>query len=39
MFFGHKHVETGKNCSYEVATFLNYHVPLIVKHILDIYRI
>ena len=26
-YFGHKHVETGPNCSHELATFLKYHVP------------
>ena len=29
MYFGHKHVETGPNCSNELATFLKYHMPLI----------
>ena len=28
MYFGHKHVETGLNCSHELATFLKYHMPL-----------
>ena len=28
MYFGHKHVETGPNYSYKLATFLNYHMPL-----------
>ena len=28
VYFGHKHVETGPNCSYEVATFVKYHMPL-----------
>ena len=28
MYFGHKHVETGPNCSCELATFLKYHMPL-----------
>ena len=28
MYFGHKHVETGPNCSDELATFLKYHMPL-----------
>ena len=25
MYFGHKHIETGPNFSYELATFLKYH--------------
>ena len=29
MNFGRKHVETGRNCSHELATFLKYHMPLI----------
>ena len=29
MYFGHKNVETGSNCSHELATFLlKYQVPL-----------
>ena len=28
MYFGHKHVETGPNCSHEFAIFLKYHMPL-----------
>ena len=28
MYFGHKHVETGLNCSNELSTFLEYHIPL-----------
>ena len=28
IFFGHKYVETRPNCSYELATFLKYHMPL-----------
>ena len=28
MYFGHKHVETGPNCSHELATFFKYHMPL-----------
>ena len=28
MYFGHKHVETGSNCSHELATFFKYHMPL-----------
>ena len=28
MYFGHKHVEIGPNCSHELATFLKYHMPL-----------
>ena len=28
MYFGHKHVDTVPNCSYELATFLKYHMPL-----------
>ena len=31
MYFGHKHVETGPNCSYELATFLKYHMSLSMK--------
>ena len=30
MYFGHKYVETGLNCSHELATFLKYHMPLIL---------
>ena len=26
--FGHKHVETGLNCSHELSIFLKYHMPL-----------
>ena len=28
MYFSHKRVETGPNCSHELATFLKYHMPL-----------
>ena len=28
MYFGHKYVETGPNCSQELATFLKYHMSL-----------
>ena len=28
MYFGHKHVETGPNCSHGLATFFKYHMPL-----------
>ena len=28
MYFGHQHVETGPNCSHELATFPKYHIPL-----------
>ena len=28
MYFGHKHVATGPNCSYELANSLKYHMPL-----------
>ena len=28
MYFGHKYVESGPNCSHEFATFLKYHMPL-----------
>ena len=28
MYFGHKHVETGPNYSYKLATFLKHHTPL-----------
>ena len=28
MYFDHKHVETGPNCSHELSTFLKYHMPL-----------
>ena len=31
MYFGHKHVEIGGNCLYEIATFLMYQMPLIFK--------
>ena len=27
IYFGQKHVETGSNCSHELATFINYHMP------------
>ena len=30
MYFRQKHVETGPNWSYRLATFLNYHMPLKV---------
>ena len=29
IYFGHKHVETGANYSYELATFLKYYMPLM----------
>ena len=29
MYCGYKHVETGPNCSRELATFLKYHMPLV----------
>ena len=28
MYFGHKHVETGPNCSHDLATFPKNHMPL-----------
>ena len=28
MYFRCKHVETGRSCSHELATFLKYHIPL-----------
>ena len=28
MYFEHKHVETGPNYSYKLATFFKYHIPL-----------
>ena len=28
MYFGHKHVETGPNCSHELPTFLKYQMSL-----------
>ena len=28
VYFGHKHLETGPNYSYELATLLKYHMPL-----------
>ena len=28
MYFEHKHVETGPNCSHKIATILKYHIPL-----------
>ena len=28
MYFRHKNVEIGPNCSHEIATFLKYHMPL-----------
>ena len=34
MYFGHKHVETGPNCSHELVTLLKYHILL---HILLIH--
>ena len=27
-YFGHKHVETGLNCSHELSIFLKYLMPL-----------
>ena len=27
MYFGRKRVQTGPNCSNELATFLKYHMP------------
>ena len=30
IYFGHKHIETGPNCSNGIATFLKYHIPLII---------
>ena len=30
MYFVHKHIETQPNCSYELATYLKYHMPLIL---------
>ena len=36
MFYGHKHLETGPNCSHELATFLKYHMSLNkIKTFLD----
>ena len=32
MYFGHKHVETGRNRLHELATFLKYHMPLMGKN-------
>ena len=32
MYFGHKHIETGQDCSHELATFLKYHMPLKTLH-------
>ena len=29
MYFSQKHVETGPNCSDEIATFLKHHMPLM----------
>ena len=29
IYFGNKHVETGPNCSHELATFLKYYMSLI----------
>ena len=28
MYFGHEHVETGRSCLLELATFIKYHMPL-----------
>ena len=28
LYFGHKYVKTGPNCSHEIDTFLKYHMPL-----------
>ena len=39
MYFGHKHVETGSNCSHENATFLKYHMPLSTYGPLRIYEV
>ena len=30
MYFEHKHVETGPNCSHKLATFLKYHIPTLI---------
>ena len=35
MYFGHKLVETGPNCSHELATFLKYHMPLRLDTFFD----
>ena len=32
MYFGRKYVETAPNCSYELAIFLKYHMPLMEKY-------
>ena len=29
MYFRHKHVETGSNCSHDLAIFFKHHMPLI----------
>ena len=26
--YGHKHIETGPDCSHELASFLKYYIPL-----------
>ena len=39
MFFGYKYVETGPNCSHELATFLKYHMSLITETNQKIMRI
>ena len=31
MYFGHKHVETGPNCSHEPTILLKYQTPLSKK--------
>ena len=30
IYCGHKHVETALSCSHEIATFVKYHMPLII---------
>ena len=31
MYFGRERVETGPSCLHELATFLKYHMPLILS--------
>ena len=39
MYFGHKDLKSGSNCSYELATFCKYHMPLINCHVYSSLRI
>ena len=32
VYFGHKNGETGPSCLHKLATFLKYHMPLILQN-------